>query len=133
MAIRLSKWLHDFGRRYRILLFVSIFFGIIECSAYAVTGALISHAVSVGQDPLHSESEIALICGMFIVVIVVNNISSYIRVLAMSLYGARVTQQLRIRFFGALLRQEAAWFEYQRADKGWRFIALLSVNFCSHA
>jgi ABC-type multidrug transport system fused ATPase/permease subunit len=66
----------------------------------------------------HSESDIALWCGIFVIIGVWDVIASYFRVYFMNLFGAKLTQVLRERLFAFILRQPASWFDVRNGNQG---------------
>jgi ABC-type multidrug transport system fused ATPase/permease subunit len=113
----LRKWLFRAGSKSRALLLAAIFFALIEATVFPLLAVSFSQVSEFIFDPNHKESEVALWCGIVMIIGVGNVIASYFRVYFTNMFGARLTETLRKKLFSFILRQPAAWFDLRTGNQ----------------
>jgi ABC-type multidrug transport system fused ATPase/permease subunit len=98
-------------------LFAAIFFALIEATVFPLFAVSISQVSEFIFDPSHKESDVAFWCGIVMIIGVANVIASYFRVYFTNMFGARLTETLRKKLFGFILRQRAAWFDLRTGNQ----------------
>ncbi len=115
---RIKKWLFQAGSKHRVYLYASLLLGVFEASAWPLLAVSIARGGTQAINPTHDPSEVLGWVCIIIGLGAGNAVVSYLRVLCVNVYGARLSQTLRCRLFSHAMGQSALWFDTTASVEG---------------
>ena len=115
---RLRKWAYITSEPFHGFLFAGIVAALCEAVVWPAVGIAFSQAAALIINPQHKADELAVWCGVYVVIGAINGVGTFFRLLFTHLAGSRLTLQLRLIVFQCILSQKATWFDEKLHNQG---------------